>query len=55
MHSRHKQTVASKWRELTLSIKEQIIRLGNKGRKKIEIAKITGYDPSTIVSESIYG
>ena len=54
MHSRRKQTMASKWRELTLAIKEQIIRLGNKGRKKIEIAKITGYDPSTIVSESIY-
>ena len=40
--------MASKRRELTLAIKEQIIRLSNEGRKKVEIAKITGYDPSTI-------
>ena len=40
--------MALKRRELTLAIKEQIICLSNKGRKNVEIAKITGYNPSTI-------
>ena len=40
--------MASKLQELTLAIKEQIILLSNEGRKKVEIAKITGYDSSTI-------
>ena len=40
--------MASKLQELTLGIKEQIILLSNEGRKKVEIAKITGYDSSTI-------
>ena len=40
--------MASKRQELTLALKEQIIRLSNEGRTKVEIAKIIGYDLSTI-------
>jgi DNA-binding MarR family transcriptional regulator len=35
-------------KEITLVLKEQIVRLNNEGRRKNEIAEITGYARSTI-------